>query len=66
VFGDVTLAASEGPAPGDRITRAAVARSFRLEQSQHPFRAIRRPRRDDPPVGLTQRLRRAHDGILEE
>jgi hypothetical protein len=52
LVGDAELAASEGPRPGDRVTGAAVAGSFRLEDSQHPFRAIRRPHSDDPPIGF--------------
>ncbi len=41
------------PRPDDRIARAAVLRSLRLEHSQHPPRAVRRPRRDDPPAWLS-------------
>jgi hypothetical protein len=52
LFGDAKLATSESPRPGDSVTGAAVTRSFRLEQSQHPFRAIGRPRRDDSTVSL--------------
>jgi hypothetical protein len=63
-LGDVELTASESPRPDDRIARAAVLRSLRLEQSQHPLRAVRRPRRDDPPVSLAQRLRGTHTQIL--
>ena len=47
---DAKLAARKGPEPGDGITGAAIPRSFRLERSQHPLRAVRRPNRDDPPV----------------
>jgi hypothetical protein len=43
---------------------AAVPRSFRLEQSQCPLRAVRRPHRDDPPVSFAQCLRRTHTQIL--
>jgi hypothetical protein len=56
-LGDVELTASESPRPDDRIAREAVLQSLRLEKSQQPPRAVRRPRRDDPPVSLTQRLR---------
>lgn len=60
LFGDTKLALSEGSRPGDRLSGAAIPRGFRLEQPQHPLRAIRRPHGDDTPVGLAQRLRRAH------
>ena len=61
---DVKLATSEGSRPGDRLTGPAIPRSFRLEQSQHPLSAVRRPHSDDPPVSFAQRLGRAHDSIL--
>jgi hypothetical protein len=64
LFGDAQLATSEGPRPGDRLTRAAIPRSFRFEQSQHPLRAVRPPHRDGPPVSFAQRLRRTHTQIL--
>jgi hypothetical protein len=54
---DAKLATGKGPKPGDGITGAAIPRSFRLEQSQHPLRAVRRPHRDDPPISFAQRLR---------
>ncbi len=43
---------------------AAIRRSLRLEQSQHPLRSVRRPHRDYPPVNFAQRLRRTHTQIL--
>ena len=55
--GDGKLATSEGSCPGDGVPGAPIARRFRLEQSEHPLCAIRRPRCDDPPIGLAQRLR---------
>ena len=58
ILGNAELATSEGPGPGDGLTGPAVRRSFGLEQSQHPLRAVRRPPRDDPTVGFAQRLRR--------
>lgn len=61
---DAKLAPSKSPKPGDRITRTAVPRSFPLEQSQHPLRAVRRPHRDDPPLSFAQRLRRTHTQML--
>jgi hypothetical protein len=61
---DVKLATSERACPGDRITRAAVPRSFCLEEPEHPLRAVCRPRRDDPPVSFAQRLRGTHTQIL--
>jgi hypothetical protein len=64
LFGDMELATSERPRPGDCVPGAAVLWSFRLEQAQHALSAVRRPRRDHPPVAFAQRLRRAHGNIL--
>ena len=61
---DAELAIREGPQPGDGISRTAIPRSLRLEQSQHPLRAVRRPHRDDPAVSFAQCLRRTHTRIL--
>jgi hypothetical protein len=61
---DAKLATSKGAKPGDGVTGAAIPRSFRREQSQHPLRAVRPPHRDDPPVSFAQRLRRTHTQIL--
>jgi hypothetical protein len=57
---DAKLATGKGARPGDRISRTAVMGSFGLEQSQYSFRAVRRPRRDDPTFSLAQRLNRTH------
>lgn len=57
---DIKFAAGKGACPGDRITRAAITRSLRFEQSQHPVCAIGCPRRDDSPVSFGQCLRRPH------
>jgi hypothetical protein len=51
-FGHAKLAPSESPRPGDRVAGAAIPWSFRLEQPQDPFRAVRRPRCDDAPVSF--------------
>jgi hypothetical protein len=64
LFSDVELAMSERPGPGDGISRAAVPGGFCLEQSQHPLRTVRGPRRDDPPIGFAQRLWRRHSPDL--
>ena len=56
---DAELAISKGAGPGDRIAGATVSGSFCLEQSEHSFWAVS-GRRDDPPVGLAQRLWRSH------
>jgi hypothetical protein len=64
LLGDIELATSEDSRPGDCFPRAAILWSLRLEQPQHPLGAVRRPRRDDPPVTFAQRLRRAHSEIL--
>ena len=61
---DAKLATGKGPQPGEGITGAAIPRSFLLEQSQHPLRAVRRPHRNDPAVSFAQRLRRTHTQIL--
>jgi hypothetical protein len=54
---DAKLATSKSPRPGDRLTGAAILRGLRLEQSQHPLRAVRRPHRDDPAISFAQCLR---------
>jgi len=64
LLGDIKLATGEGSRPGDCVPGAAILWSFRLEQPQHPLGAVRRPRRDGPPVALAQRLRRTHACIL--
>jgi hypothetical protein len=61
---DAEFATGERPCPGDGIAGAAVRRSFRLEEPQHPLRAVRRPDRDDAPVSLAQCLGRPHTQIL--
>jgi hypothetical protein len=61
---DIKLPTSEGARPANRLPGAAILWSFRLEHPQHPLSAVRRPRRDDPPVALAQRLRRTHGNIL--
>lgn len=61
---DVKLAACKSPRAGKQITRTAIAWSGRLEDRQHPLCAVRRPRRDGPPVGFAECLRRAHTPIL--
>jgi len=60
LLGDIKLATSEGSRPGDCLAGAAILWSFGLEQPQHSLSAVRRPRRDDPPVAFAQRLPRAH------
>ena len=60
LIGDVNLPASERPRPGDQVTGAVISRSFSLKQCQHPLRAVRRPRSDDPPINFAQSLRRTH------
>ena len=64
LFRDAKLAVSEGPRPGDRLSGTGIPRGFRLEQSQHPLRAVRRPPGDDAPVRFAQCLRRTHTQIL--
>jgi hypothetical protein len=50
------LTASETSCSGDRISRAIIFRSIRFEQAQYSFRAVRRPHRDNAPIGLAQSL----------
>jgi hypothetical protein len=50
LVGDIELATSESSRPRDGVPGAAILWSLRLEQPQHPFSAVRRPRRDDSPV----------------
>ena len=61
---DVQLPASERPRPGDQGTGAAISRSVSLKHYQHPLRAVRRPRGDDPPITVAQSLRRTHTQSL--
>jgi hypothetical protein len=61
---DIKLTTSEGACPGDGISGADVPWSFGFEQFQHPFCAVRRPCRDDPPVGFAECLRRTHTRIV--
>jgi hypothetical protein len=58
--GNAKLATGEPASARDRIAGTAVIWSFRLEQPEHAFRAVRCPRRDDPTLGCAQRLRRTH------
>jgi hypothetical protein len=64
LFSHTTPAISESSRPSDCVTGAAILGSFRLEQSQHPLCTIRCPRRDDPPIGVAEGLRRTHSDIL--
>ena len=57
---DAELATREIPRPGNQFTRAAIPWGHRLEDRQHVLCAICRPRRDGPPVGFAECLRRAH------
>jgi hypothetical protein len=57
LFCDVKLAMAERPRSRDGIARPGIAWSFRLEQSEHPFRAISSPHSNDPPFGFAERLR---------
>jgi hypothetical protein len=60
LFRDAKLATGKRSRASDRLSGAAIPRGFRLEQSQHPLRAVRRPSRHDPPIGFAERLRRSH------
>jgi hypothetical protein len=60
LLGDIKLATSKGSRPLDCVPRAPILWSCRLEQAEHPPSAVRRPRRDDPPIAFAQRLPRAH------
>jgi hypothetical protein len=64
LFSDTNVAISEGSRPSDCVPRAAIIGSFRLEQFQHPLRTVGCPRRDHPPVGFAECLRRAHSDIV--
>jgi hypothetical protein len=64
LFGHVKLSAREGSGSGDRVMRAAIARSLRLKEREYTFGAIGRPCRHGPSFGFAQRLRRTHSGIL--
>jgi hypothetical protein len=60
LFGNAKLATGKGSRSGNRLSGAAIPWDFRLEQSQHPFGAVRRPSRHDPPISFAERLRRSH------
>jgi hypothetical protein len=64
LFRDAKLATGKGSRASDRLSGAAIPWGFRLEQSQHPPRAVRRPSRHDPPIGFAERLRRSHTPIV--
>lgn len=64
LFGDVKLSTREGSGSGDRVMRAAIARSFCLKEREYTFGAISRPCRHGPSFGFAQCLRRTHSGIL--
>jgi hypothetical protein len=61
---DVKFTTGKRPCPGDGITGTAIPRSFGVEESQHALRTVSSPHRNDPPVSLTQRLRRTHPRSL--
>jgi hypothetical protein len=54
---DVKLAARENPRPGGSDHEGGYPWSRRLKNLQHVLCAIRRPRRDGPPVGFAECLR---------
>jgi hypothetical protein len=54
---DVKLATAEGPRSLDGIAWAGIARSFRLEQSEHSFRAVSRPHSNDSSFAFAECLR---------
>ena len=64
--GNVNLTTGERAGAGDGLAGSAVVRSFGLEQPQHSLRAVGCPDRDDPTLGLTQRLRRNHPPSVPE
>ena len=61
---DRKLAVGESARPGDQITGSAITGSFGLEEPEYMLCAVRRPRRDDPPIGFAECLRGTHPGIL--
>lgn len=60
--GGIELAAGKGPSSSDRIPRTRICGLFGFEQRQYSFRAVRCPGGDDSAIGLTQCLRRSHQG----
>jgi hypothetical protein len=54
---DVKPATAEGPRSLDGIAWAGIARSFRLEQSEHSFRAVSRPHSNDSSFAFAECLR---------
>jgi len=59
-LGGAHIATCECPCPGYQFTRTSIAWSGRLEDVQHVLGAVRRPRRQRPPIGFAQRLRGRH------
>jgi hypothetical protein len=64
LFRHVKLSTREGSGSGDRVKRAAIARSLRLKEREYAFGAISRPCRQGSSFGFAQRLRRTHSRIL--
>lgn len=64
LFGHVKLSTREGSGSGDRVMRAAIARSLSLKERQYTFGAVSRPSGHGPSFGFAQRLWRTHSGIL--
>lgn len=62
--GDVSFAVGELPCSGDQGVRASIPWCFLFEDFQHVFCAVRRPRRDGPPVRFGEGLWGAHTPCL--
>jgi hypothetical protein len=52
LFGYANLATGKGPGPSDGITGPRIPGGLRLEESQHPLRAIGRPHGNNPPINF--------------
>ena len=61
---NVKLASGKRSCPRDGVPGPIVDWSFRLEDPEHTFRAVRCPRRDDPTFDFAQRLWRTHTQSL--
>jgi hypothetical protein len=53
----IQLAARVRARSSDRVSRTVIVGSFRLEQRQHSFSAVRGPRRDEATLVFAERLR---------
>jgi len=66
LFSGTELAARESSCPSDRISWAAIFRSFCFEQAQYSSGAVRRPYGDNATIGFAQSLQRNHINTISQ